>query len=735
MYCVRLSICVFLCVLFLKSELVSGQVPDICLRALELGYACEHHTIVTEDGFLLGALRLPPKTPRRGGYPVLLQHGLLDSAATWLMNELPSQNLACILHDAGFDVWLGNSRGTIYSTGDFDQTSLLPTDFSPYWAGIDMDMMARYDLPANIDFILSHTGARSLSYVGHSQGTLQAFAAFSTVRPAYASKVDLFVALAPVAFVGHQESVLLSILADLDVAELLDLFGVQDFLQNNFLLTAISEVCAVKGINCDNMLAVLCGGANMTNINSTQLPNLMRFDPGGTSVNNMVHWAQLVQTDNFQMRDWGAALNVKIYNGSSTPPQYTLSAYAGPKVALFSGGQDFLADPTDVAHLTSRIHPSWIAQTTVLPEYGHLDFVWGLDAGTRLYPDVVQLIKKHANFNNSASPFGQGPCSVGYFDVGSILFPDPAIDAHIGVFVPAQCSDASQPPEGTLPVILFSTGFGDIIPEQLYSQALMLMASQGIYVVGVDKIQLPDPAAEAEQLSRVIAWLEANLSSAVIANILPRPAQLPDVSDSLSLMCHSAGCHGVVQMLNSTCSVAKAVVLIDPVDCMDPWGIIHDCIVAPPAPLPFATPALLISTGYDGVAAIPSIPFDPPCAPDGHSNLRFYNAWQGPIWMINATDYGHGDWLDWPLQPIMDIVCATDPKSVKYPYLASVAGWTSSFVNAFFTVGHEQWMEYVVNPSKEVPVPLNTEQRNKSNGFNGFVPFCQRTSQRRLPKL
>ena len=39
--------------------------------------------------------------------------------------------------------------------------------------------MAKYDLPANIDFVLDMTKFRSLSYVGHSQGTTQAFAAFS----------------------------------------------------------------------------------------------------------------------------------------------------------------------------------------------------------------------------------------------------------------------------------------------------------------------------------------------------------------------------------------------------------------------------------------------------------------------------------------------------------------------------------------------------------------------------
>lgn len=45
--------------------------------------------------------------------------------------------------------------------------------------------MARYDIPASIDFVLNHTtGYESLHYVGHSQGTLIAFVHLS-LNPNY----------------------------------------------------------------------------------------------------------------------------------------------------------------------------------------------------------------------------------------------------------------------------------------------------------------------------------------------------------------------------------------------------------------------------------------------------------------------------------------------------------------------------------------------------------------------
>lgn len=59
--------------------------------------------------------------------------------------------------------------------------------------------MARYDAPAIIDYILEATGQKQLTYIGHSEGTTQFFLGASLLPDFYTEKVNLFMALAPVA--------------------------------------------------------------------------------------------------------------------------------------------------------------------------------------------------------------------------------------------------------------------------------------------------------------------------------------------------------------------------------------------------------------------------------------------------------------------------------------------------------------------------------------------------------
>ena len=59
--------------------------------------------------------------------------------------------------------------------------------------------MGLKDLPTLIDFILEETGLETISYVGHSEGTTQMFLGASLDPDYFRERINLFVALAPVA--------------------------------------------------------------------------------------------------------------------------------------------------------------------------------------------------------------------------------------------------------------------------------------------------------------------------------------------------------------------------------------------------------------------------------------------------------------------------------------------------------------------------------------------------------
>ncbi|KAJ1519017.1 hypothetical protein ONE63_011394 [Megalurothrips usitatus] len=123
------------------------------------GYPVERHTARTDDGFLLTVFRIP----RPGRPAVFLMHGILSSSADFVFLG-KGRALALLLHDAGYDVWMGNARGTTESR----RHERLRPDQAAFW-DFSWHEIGTLDVPACVDLVLRRTRQSALHYVGHSQ--------------------------------------------------------------------------------------------------------------------------------------------------------------------------------------------------------------------------------------------------------------------------------------------------------------------------------------------------------------------------------------------------------------------------------------------------------------------------------------------------------------------------------------------------------------------------------------
>lgn len=113
--------------------------------------------------------------------------------------------MAFFFADAGFDVWMNNSRGNCFSR---DHKYLDPDNDECFW-DFSFHELGKFDQPALIDYILKHTGNKTLTYFGHSQGTTQMFAGMSMDPDFFKARINLCVMLAPVATVHNATSKIL----------------------------------------------------------------------------------------------------------------------------------------------------------------------------------------------------------------------------------------------------------------------------------------------------------------------------------------------------------------------------------------------------------------------------------------------------------------------------------------------------------------------------------------------
>ncbi|OWR52888.1 hypothetical protein KGM_201191 [Danaus plexippus plexippus] len=328
----------------LQSDIILGK-NDLLLEedarldfmglATKYGHPAVRHQVTTEDGYILTLFHIPG----RSKLPVLLMHGLLDTADTFLLRGNDSLGIA--LANSGYDLWFGNCRGNRYSRRHRD---LDPNRDSSYWS-FTFHEMGYYDLPAIIDRVLNETGTPSLTAIGHSRGNTIFFVLGST-RPEYNSKVN--------EFFGY----------DSVSTMFLRTFCPQNFISYQF---------------CLNQILYPILGFDPFTFDQSFLRIFLYHYPAGTSWRDSLHFTQLSNSRIFRRYDFGNDINMLMYN-STSPPLYSLGRVTMP-VALIGARNDPISTLSNV-DLLKRQLPN-VADYAVVP--------WLLFSHGQGFPQLVLL--------------------------------------------------------------------------------------------------------------------------------------------------------------------------------------------------------------------------------------------------------------------------------------------------------------------------------------------------------
>lgn len=348
----------------------------------ENGFALESYTLVTPDDYVLSLYRIPgtfadlktaSNSKQKNDQPkpaVLMQHCQDCDMMEWIWNDAERAN-AFILARNGYDVWMGNNRGSKYSRAHLT----LNPDEKAYWDFYQEDM-GRKDVPTFVDFILEKTSLETISYVGHSEGTTQFILGASLMPEYYTSKINLSILLAPV---GNTANIPIPYLREaakyireVQFALVHELNYANWFAPMPKGEEALAAFCGILPSICKNAASLMHhDGVD----NGERFATFISNEPSGASYRTFVYYAQMINSGKATLYDYGPLDNHKIY-GQKEAPLIPIENYKVPTV-LMSGSLDKLADPADVKWLSDALGDNVVFEKEYLND--HFTFAIGKD--------------------------------------------------------------------------------------------------------------------------------------------------------------------------------------------------------------------------------------------------------------------------------------------------------------------------------------------------------------------
>lgn len=294
----------------------------------------------------------------------------MSAADTWIDNE-PDVAVANQFANAGYDVWLGNNRGNKYSATNNHMT---PSSDPKHFFDYSFQDLGEYDLKTQIEQVLSVTGKMQLTYMGHSQGTSQMYYALATDQEWFKSRVNLFIAAAPIVRFKHIETkaklgitLMYPLEAIFDGADVWSIMGKEinsEF--DNWKKTSLN------GAFVEWFLNAVGGSSEYENAKWSDIAG--SWGPARASTKELFHYGQMIKSDTFQMYDYGSD-NMSMY-GQAAVPQLSLAGIDLP-IAMFVGMEDPLANYQDCEWVRDQLDN--VVHYQEIDNFDHSSFTDGQD--------------------------------------------------------------------------------------------------------------------------------------------------------------------------------------------------------------------------------------------------------------------------------------------------------------------------------------------------------------------
>lgn len=362
--------------------------PTIHEMCALFGITVEDHLVRTEDNYILTIHRIAPKSNNNNGKVVYLHHGLLMCSDIWCCQIERHKNLPFLLHDLGYDVWMGNNRGNKYSTAHLYH----PPKSAKFW-DFSIDEFAFFDIPNSIEFILDYTQVKDLICIGFSQGSAQMFAALS-VNEYLNSKINQLIAIAPAMTPERLHNVIADSFAKSTPRLMYLFFGRNIILPSAVvwqrtihphLFSVIIDICNRLLFNWKSL-----------NIKPKQKEICYAKLYSTTSVKCIVHWFQILRSQRFQMFEESDDM----FNSLTRPYQianFPTRTNIKVPILLLYGTSDLLVD----IDVMKRNLPSNGVFDIKVEKHEHLDLIWSDDVDVLVFNQVIKFIEFLSGSNES----------------------------------------------------------------------------------------------------------------------------------------------------------------------------------------------------------------------------------------------------------------------------------------------------------------------------------------------